>query len=201
MSGKEDASHPYPFPLWFDTPEILLEAIKDFDWVGEHLYGEDGELKDILENPENGVKPLAALDWGYEGCDTDVIDSYSQEFFLVDTESPLNPVLLWGHDSRPTEIYKSFDAFLDSLRGFVLENDDEVPDSNVTHLQYIDEKSAKFWQIKVEGNTHVISYGKIGTSGQTKEKGFDDAEAADKAADKLIASKRKKGYVDLKLKN
>lgn len=200
MSGKEDASHPYPFPLWFDTPEILLNAIKDFDWVGEHLYGKDGELKDILENPEHGLKPLAALDWGYEGCDMDVIDSYSQEFFLVDTESPLNPVLLWGHDSRPTEIYNSFDTFLANLRDFVTIDDDDVLESTVTQLQYTDNKSSKFWQVTVKGNTHVISYGKIGTNGQTKEKIFEDSEAANRAADKVIASKRKKGYVDRKPK-
>ncbi len=198
MVGKEDASNTYPFPLWFDTPEILLVEITHFSWVDDYIYGDDEETKDILTNPESGLKPLAALAWDYEGCNSDNIDAYSEEFFLVDTESPLNPVFLWGHDSgRPAEIYKSFDAFLANLRDFKLETDDDPSDSTLTYLQYSDEKSSKFWQIKVEGNTHTVTYGKIGTDGQTKEKTFDDSEAAEKAAIKLIASKRNKGYGDV----
>ncbi len=198
MGGKEDASNTYEFPLWFDTAKTLIESIEDFSWIDDHLYGDDEELKAILTEPENGLRPLAILDWGYEGCNTDYIDAYSEEIFLVDTQSPMNPVLLWGHDSNPREIYKSFDAFLANLREFVLEGDDEQT-SSVTRLEYIDEKSSKFWQIKIDGHTHTVTYGKIGTKGQTKEKTFADSESVEKAANKLIASKRKKGYVDAQL--
>ena len=54
--------------------------------------------------------------------------------------------------------------------------------------------SNKFWEIRVEGESHTVRYGKIGTDGQTKTKDFDSASAARVDADKLIAEKTKKGY-------
>lgn len=41
-----------------------------------------------------------------------------------------------------------------------------------------------------------MRYGRIGTDGQTKSKSFADHAAASAAADKLIAQKVKKGYVE-----
>lgn len=40
-----------------------------------------------------------------------------------------------------------------------------------------------------------MTYGKIGSGGQSKTKNFADAAAAQKDADKLTTSKVKKGYV------
>jgi predicted DNA-binding WGR domain protein len=52
----------------------------------------------------------------------------------------------------------------------------------------------KFWEIRVEGKSHTVRFGKTGTDGQTRTKSFADAAAAQKDADKLIAEKTKKGY-------
>lgn len=65
------------------------------------------------------------------------------------------------------------------------------------HLHYKDKKSDKFWKIAVSGKTHTVSYGRTGTTGQSKKKSFDDNSAAQKDAEKLINSKIKKGYVDI----
>jgi Leucine-rich repeat (LRR) protein/predicted DNA-binding WGR domain protein len=54
--------------------------------------------------------------------------------------------------------------------------------------------SHKFWQISTDGDSHTVSFGRVGTSGQSKTKTFADAKAALKDAEKLIASKKKKGY-------
>ncbi|MDR1315898.1 MAG: WGR domain-containing protein [Spirochaetales bacterium] len=61
---------------------------------------------------------------------------------------------------------------------------------------YSDEKSNKFWSIEVTGNSFTVTFGRIGTAGQTQKKSFADATACRKEADKLIAEKRKKGYVE-----
>ncbi len=66
-----------------------------------------------------------------------------------------------------------------------------------THLEYKDEKSAKFWKITVESNTHRVTYGKIGTDGQSKTKTFESAEKALQEAQKLIKAKTKKGYQEV----
>jgi DNA ligase (NAD+) len=61
-------------------------------------------------------------------------------------------------------------------------------------FEYVDEKSSKFWEIRVCGIATEVRYGKIGTTGQTQTKSFDSPETALKNADKLIAEKNKGGY-------
>lgn len=62
-------------------------------------------------------------------------------------------------------------------------------------LIFNDGKSNKFWEIKVDGKSHTVTYGKVGTVGAVKVKTFDTEEDCQKDADKLIRSKMKKGYV------
>lgn len=57
---------------------------------------------------------------------------------------------------------------------------------------YQDEKSHKFWAVGQQGNELHISWGKVGTQGQSQIKSFADAAAAEKAELKLIAEKTKK---------
>ncbi len=59
-----------------------------------------------------------------------------------------------------------------------------------------DFKSQKFWSIDVAGTDVTVNYGKLGTEGQTQVKNYATTEEAEKAADKLIAEKTKKGYIE-----
>src|SRR5262249_5005166 len=61
-------------------------------------------------------------------------------------------------------------------------------------FQYSDAKSHKFWNIEVSGTSFTVTYGKVGTAGQTQTKTFATADKAE--ADKLIREKLKKGYVE-----
>jgi predicted DNA-binding WGR domain protein len=61
---------------------------------------------------------------------------------------------------------------------------------------YKDEKSDKFWTIETTGTGFTVVYGKTGTGGQTSEKSFATEDECKKAADKLVAEKTKKGYVE-----
>lgn len=54
--------------------------------------------------------------------------------------------------------------------------------------------STKFWEVTIDGSQLTIRFGKIGTNGQTTIKAFDSDELALAEAEKLIASKVKKGY-------
>ena len=42
----------------------------------------------------------------------------------------------------------------------------------MTYLEYRDEQSEKFWQINIEGCSHTVTFGRIGTKGQSKTKTF-----------------------------
>lgn len=61
-------------------------------------------------------------------------------------------------------------------------------------FQFSDAKSHKFWSIAVSGDSFTVTFGKVGTSGQTQTKTFASPEKAQAEADKLVREKEKKGY-------
>ncbi len=63
-------------------------------------------------------------------------------------------------------------------------------------FSYSDAKSHKFWTIDVTGTDFAVTYGKIGTAGQTAAKSFATAEKCQAEADKLVREKTGKGYVE-----
>ena len=63
-------------------------------------------------------------------------------------------------------------------------------------FEFSDAKSHKFWSIAVEGNAFTVTYGKIGTAGQTQTKSFPTPDKAQAEADKLVREKTGKGYVE-----
>jgi predicted DNA-binding WGR domain protein len=64
------------------------------------------------------------------------------------------------------------------------------------HFEFVEGKSSKFWEVWVEGTNMYTQYGRIGSAGQTTMKSYSGEAEARKAADKLIAEKTGKGYVE-----
>jgi uncharacterized protein (TIGR02996 family) len=64
-------------------------------------------------------------------------------------------------------------------------------------FEYTDARSHKFWNIDLQGDRFTVTFGRIGTAGQTQLKTFADAEKASQAHDKLIQEKMSKGYVEM----
>lgn len=64
------------------------------------------------------------------------------------------------------------------------------------YLIYQDEGSHKFWSIEVSGSTFTVTFGKIGSSGQSSTKTFSDEKECLQEAEKLLREKLKKGYVE-----
>jgi uncharacterized protein (TIGR02996 family) len=63
-------------------------------------------------------------------------------------------------------------------------------------FEFKDSKSNKFWNIELEGKSFTVTFGRIGTDGQTQTKDFPSEAAAKAARDKLVAEKLGKGYVE-----
>src|SRR5436305_1044361 len=61
---------------------------------------------------------------------------------------------------------------------------------------FTDAKSNKFWNIELSGKSFTVTFGRIGTNGQSQTKDFPSAATAKKEHDKLVAEKLKKGYVE-----
>lgn len=75
----------------------------------------------------------------------------------------------------------------------------------MTYLEFVGEdktrgvaESSKFWQVTQDGKKLTIVFGKIGTNGQTTEKTFASEDEAATEMDKLVKSKIKKGYKEVK---
>ena len=64
------------------------------------------------------------------------------------------------------------------------------------YFEFIGGNSAKYWEVTVSGSDVTVRYGRIGSAGQTSTKSFPDDAAANRHAEKLIASKTKKGYTE-----
>ena len=64
------------------------------------------------------------------------------------------------------------------------------------HLEFRSGGSEKFWKIKLSGSSFTVTFGRLGTNGQAQTKDFDTPTKAKAAAEKLIAEKLGKGYVD-----
>jgi DNA ligase-1 len=66
----------------------------------------------------------------------------------------------------------------------------------VRRFEYVDAKASKFWEVSVRGCDMTTSWGKIGSSGQSKTKTFKDETAAQAQAARLIEEKTGDGYVE-----
>ncbi|MGE3808839.1 MAG: WGR domain-containing protein, partial [Gemmataceae bacterium] len=71
-----------------------------------------------------------------------------------------------------------------------------APAGGARSFEFNDGKSNKFWKIELHGKSFTVTYGRVGTDGQTQEKDFPSEDKARAAHDKLIAEKTGKGYVE-----
>jgi predicted DNA-binding WGR domain protein len=71
------------------------------------------------------------------------------------------------------------------------------PGARRREFQFIEGSARKFWAIQLEGKAFEVTFGRIGTAGQTQRKEFKTAGEALKAHDKLIAEKVGKGYAEI----
>ena len=63
-------------------------------------------------------------------------------------------------------------------------------------LVYKDKKSNKFWNIEVSDKSFTVTFGRVGTKGQSNTKTFQSKDTCKKEVEKLIQQKMKKGYKD-----
>ena len=62
--------------------------------------------------------------------------------------------------------------------------------------ELVEGTSKKFWEIGQSGCEMTVRYGRIGINGQTQTKTFPDEARTTREAQKLIAEKVRKGYVE-----
>ena len=73
---------------------------------------------------------------------------------------------------------------------------DEPIVEQVRNLRFEGGTSHKFWRATLRGAELSVSYGRVGSTGQTNLKQFESAERASREMDKLVTEKLNKGYVE-----
>jgi predicted DNA-binding WGR domain protein len=63
-------------------------------------------------------------------------------------------------------------------------------------FEFVSGPSRKFWEISTSNNSFTVRFGRLGTSGQSQSKSFNDEASARREAESLIAQKLKKGYIE-----
>jgi predicted DNA-binding WGR domain protein len=63
-------------------------------------------------------------------------------------------------------------------------------------FEFSDGKSNKFWEIEINGSQVTTTWGRIGSTGQTKTKDYSTGDKAQAEYDKLVSEKTTKGYVE-----
>jgi len=59
-----------------------------------------------------------------------------------------------------------------------------------------DDRSNKFWTIEVQGKELIATNGRVGAQPRETRTSYESAEVAEKAADKAVLAKRRKGYLE-----
>ncbi|HEX8705020.1 MAG TPA: WGR domain-containing protein [Myxococcaceae bacterium] len=64
-------------------------------------------------------------------------------------------------------------------------------------FEFVEGSSSKFWVPELQGSTFIVTYGRIGTAGQRKEKAFPDEESARREYERKVAEKLREGYQEV----
>jgi DNA ligase len=75
--------------------------------------------------------------------------------------------------------------------------DAPVTSTSRRYFELVGDGSSKFWAIELIGCAHTVSYGRLGTQGQSRTKEHADEASAQRSAGKLIDTKVAKGYVEV----
>jgi predicted DNA-binding WGR domain protein len=71
-----------------------------------------------------------------------------------------------------------------------------APEARKRRFECTEGGSRKFWQISQQGTDVMVTFGRIGTQGQTQLKQFRNEQRAQQELQKLVGEKLKKGYVE-----
>ncbi|GHG64867.1 WGR domain-containing protein [Comamonas sp. JC664] len=64
-------------------------------------------------------------------------------------------------------------------------------------FEFVEGSSSKFWEPELQGNLFIVTFGRIGTAGQRREKAFADEAGARKEYEKKVAEKVREGYQEV----
>jgi predicted DNA-binding WGR domain protein len=147
--------------------------------------------KDWYHNPDDVLARIEKLLQGIE------------EEIQPHEEEPVEPAAPAVQEEIPKETLRDSSAIEESPSPHVIPTAEPPPVPVATaatvsarRFEFVGGASRKFWEVSVAGNSFTVRFGRIGTAGQSQTKSFADEDKAKREAEKLIAEKVKKGYME-----
>jgi len=182
-----DTDGHYANPSVLDRYLMQPSILKAFGWRFALVL-----TKDWYHNPDD---VLARLEKLLQGQDSEP-EAEPPEREPLDEVAPLTPE---STVSRATTRAPRKAEAGESAKDSVDPTPVPVPASApgpARHFEFVGGSSSKFWVISTSGNSLTVRFGRIGTAGQSQTKTFADEAKAQREANKMIAEKLKKGYVE-----
>lgn len=99
--------------------------------------------------------------------------------------------------AKPTQVSKtSAPVVVTKDKADATGSGSDFTSTTARYFEFVGGTSQKFWEILREGTDVTVRYGRIGSAGQSKVKGFASESAAAAHAADLIGKKTKEGYIE-----
>ena len=86
---------------------------------------------------------------------------------------------------------------IDARPSIVRDGEDPMAKAEQRFFEFDDGASSTFWEIVLSGTSNTVTFGRMGSNGQSRTTDFSDVESAEKEYEKRIRSKLSKGYVEI----
>ena len=153
-------------------------------------------MKQLEEEKASGAQSLGAADphsKEYKADRTDVRGSEVEPVRGSEVEPVRGSEVEPDPSRRPRQITISAADMTSTRSVEAMLSDPQAMASGSTSMVHL-EAERKFWEISLAGPTTTVTFGKVGTSGQSKEHQHACDEKAERFYYKMIEDKRGKGY-------
>jgi predicted DNA-binding WGR domain protein len=194
LAVRREGEDEYRLGILIDTPAYyeqsdLLERdmmrprlLRAFGWRLTHVLAKDWHA-DAAGQTERLMNLLA----GEADEALAAIDEASDDAELVKSADDVAALTGTGREFDPADIVSSNEK--DPAADAQSSND-----SVRSYFELSNDRSQKFWEIILDGDRHTVRFGRIGSAGQSQTKQFADEETARRDCERLIRSKKAKGY-------
>lgn len=156
--------------------DILLDAAGPFK----------NARREVLTRTFKQLETAAKAFWGVDAnADADEADADEADADEADADEA---------DADDTENMDSMEENSDDVASSL----GGAPESSdKRRFEFVDGKSNKYWEIQLHRTSFTVSWGRIGTAGQTQTKDFPTEGKAQHEYEKLVEEKLKKGYEEI----
>jgi predicted DNA-binding WGR domain protein len=197
---------------YYDQSDLLErdlmrpKLLRDFGWKVTFVLA-----KDWYEDRNGVLDCLSRLLAGDEEPTEDEEQADEGNLEVADTEQHQAAIVEMDGNSSST-LTRAFETTMESSEAIPSERssvgeepianapppaDTTAADNSTRRFVFTGGNSNKFWEIAIAGAQHTVRFGRIGSKGQSVTKTFENTASARRDCERLIRSKKAKGYREI----